>query len=233
MLEKFEEMFRLQNKFNVETNGEDWTSGVTKDGRVINWRRCIRMEACEAIDSLNWKHWKDIDKPDDIENLKIEVVDIWHFIMSWVIEQNPKVSFSELAREVDDFLMTHSYGSDDTIIQLEKLVHIGSHFNFNLYDDIVILFFTIVDSIEDFDMDDVYKLYIGKNCLNQFRQDNGYKEGTYVKKWGGYEDNVCMQNFLSEHPDSTYDELYEYLHGRYCDELISPTNGVPKGVYNV
>ena len=25
------------------------------------------------------------------------------------------------------------------------------------------------------------KLYIGKNCLNQFRQDNGYKRGDIYK----------------------------------------------------
>ena len=50
---------------------EEWIKGVTKDNRKIDWFRCIYMEAAEAIDSLNWKHWKDINKPDDMNNAKI------------------------------------------------------------------------------------------------------------------------------------------------------------------
>ena len=44
----------------------------------------------------------------------------------------------------------------------------------------------------------VTKLYIGKNCLNQFRQDNGYKEGHYIKVWNGKEDNVVMVEILEK-----------------------------------
>jgi len=82
MIEKFKEMFYLQDKLNSDTNGKEWTKGRTLQDREINWYRCIYMEAAEAIDSLNWKHWKDINKADDIENIKIELVDIWHFVMS-------------------------------------------------------------------------------------------------------------------------------------------------------
>jgi hypothetical protein len=39
------------------------------------------MEAAEAIDSFNWKHWKNIESEPDLDNAKVELVDIWHFIM--------------------------------------------------------------------------------------------------------------------------------------------------------
>jgi hypothetical protein len=62
-----------------------WTEGATKEGRQISWLRCIYMEAAEAIDSFNWKHWKNIESEPDLDNAKVELVDIWHFIMSEAI----------------------------------------------------------------------------------------------------------------------------------------------------
>ncbi len=50
--------------------------------RVIDWNRCIYMEVAELINSYPWKHWKDIDAKADYENIQIEIVDIWHFVMS-------------------------------------------------------------------------------------------------------------------------------------------------------
>ena len=49
-------------------------------------------------------------------------------------------------------------------------------------------FATIMHLIE-MDFDALYRSYVGKNVLNFFRQDHGYKEGTYVKNWAGREDN--------------------------------------------
>ena len=48
----------------------------------------------------------------------------------------------------------------------------------------------------DMDFDMLYKMYIGKNTLNIFRQDHGYKDGTYNKVWGGIEDNEQLSNIL-------------------------------------
>jgi hypothetical protein len=54
-------------------------------------------------------------------------------------------------------------------------------------------------------------LYIGKNILNIFRQDHGYKDGSYKKIWNGKEDNVIMQEILAENEDISADELYTKL----------------------
>lgn len=34
--------------------------------------------------------------------------------------------------------------------------------------------------------------YVSKNVLNIFRQEHGYKDGSYVKEWFGQEDNVHL-----------------------------------------
>jgi hypothetical protein len=61
------------------------------------------------------------------------------------------------------------------------------------------------------DLESLYKLYVGKNILNQFRQDNGYKDGSYIKIWGGEEDNVVMKRVLEENSSVSPSELYKEL----------------------
>jgi len=64
-------------------------------------------------------------------------------------------------------------------------------------------------------LDTLYTLYVGKNILNRFRQDHGYKEGTYIKIWNGEEDNVTMQKVLEENENVTPNELYKALEAAY------------------
>ena len=46
------------------------------------------MELSELIDSTPWKHWKDINGKIDKANAEVELVDIWHFILSHIIATN-------------------------------------------------------------------------------------------------------------------------------------------------
>ncbi len=80
------EMLTMQNTLNCATNGDAWRSGVTQLGKTIDWRRCIVMESAELIDSYPWKHWKAVDAKTDIENVRVELVDIWHFLLSLGLE---------------------------------------------------------------------------------------------------------------------------------------------------
>jgi hypothetical protein len=64
-------------------------------------------------------------------------------------------------------------------------------------------------------LDSLYRLYVGKNILNQFRQDHGYKEGTYIKIWNNEEDNVIMQRLLETNSDITPQALYQALEEAY------------------
>jgi dimeric dUTPase (all-alpha-NTP-PPase superfamily) len=76
---KLEEMFLLQKQLNDNTNGPNWELGINKFDKEINWLRCIHMEVSELIESTPWKHWKNIAADPDLENIHIELVDIWHF----------------------------------------------------------------------------------------------------------------------------------------------------------
>ena len=81
-MNKILQMLKLQQALNDATNGLNWEAGITKNGKQIDWRRCIYLEAAELVESYPWKHWKNIDASPDYANIKIEIVDIWHFVMS-------------------------------------------------------------------------------------------------------------------------------------------------------
>ena len=79
------------------------------------------------------------------------------------------------------------------------------------------LFMEIVEQC-DMHADELYRQYVGKNVLNFFRQDNGYKEGTYKKEWQGREDNehlVEVMNDLNLSDASFSDNVYKGLQARY------------------
>lgn len=219
------EMFSLQQKLNDDTNGLDWEKGYNKHGRIINWKRCIYMEAAELIDSFNWKHWKDINIAPDWDNITIEIVDIWHFVMSLGLEEYKNRGLGDIDVLVDhvvDAKYFDEFSNDDvetpdnadalgivnTIEHLMRDALEGAGFH-KILDDFMFSALQCGVNIEI-----LYKYYIGKNVLNQFRQDNGYKEGTYKKHWNGVEDNVIMTQML-ENEALSADELYTEMHKVY------------------
>ncbi len=214
-------MLQLQNQLNDATNGEDWVKGITKNKKVINWKRCIYMECAEMIDSFPWKHWKNIEVEPDWENHQIEVVDVWHFIMSLAIENYFKTlrggiedvandisemeAFSKIERDSMDFAEPNA-----VIEKVENIMRIVlAKENLEL-ESLFAEFFDLV-VMSGLNLDALYRLYVGKNILNQFRQDHGYKDGSYIKVWDGEEDNVVMKRIWEEKSDVTPEELYREL----------------------
>ena len=214
-------MLQLQNQLNDATNGEKWTEGITKNGKHINWKRCIYMECAEMIDSFSWKHWKNIAAEPDWANMQIEVVDVWHFIMSLAIEEyarDLKGGIEDIALNISALssfetidTQNNKFASQDVVIaKVENMIRMSlSKDDYNL-ESLMAEFFELV-LLSGLDLDSLYTLYVGKNILNQFRQDNGYKEGTYIKVWAGSEDNVVMQKVFKEQPDIKPEALYKEL----------------------
>jgi len=223
-MNKIETMLRLQQELNDTTNGTGWEAGVTKNGKPIDWRRCIWLEAAELVESYPWKHWKNIDAQPDYANIKIETVDIWHFVMSEALRRYSIENRGDIAALTEAVTSTEAYSNFvsgtkpdtgdhyDEIKEVEKLVEL-------LFSDAPVEEWTAqfyrVALQSGLDLDELYRLYIGKNILNRFRQDHGYKEGTYIKVWDGHEDNVAMQDILDKNPDTTPDQLYKELEKIY------------------
>lgn len=225
-MDKLLQMLQLQAQLNEATNGERWTDGITKNGKEINWKRCIYMECAEMIDSFSWKHWKNIEAQPDWDNMQIEVVDVWHFIMSLAIELYAKelrggvedlaVNLSELESfKVVDVQNDSFAEQKDVIEKVENIMRIVLSEDIKI-ENLVAEFFDLV-VMSGLDLTTLYRLYVGKNILNQFRQDNGYKDGTYIKVWAGEEDNVVMKRIWEENEDITPDKLYKELTKYYLN----------------
>ena len=224
--EILKEMFALQQTLNDDTNGKGWEEGYTNQGKLISWKRCIHMECAELIDSFAWKHWKHITKPTDWENVRVEVVDIWHFVMSLLLEQYHNENKDDIDQLVEDVSNTQGFrdfckeaydphGFDDLelINDIEALIHGCTGFELDLFDGLLKRYFDLALKC-GINLTTLYRYYVAKNVLNRFRQDNGYKEGTYQKVWGNKEDNVVMLELLDGAILSS-DELYERLSIQY------------------
>ena len=214
-------MLQLQMQLNEATNGEEWIDGITKHGNKINWRRCIYMECAEMIDSFSWKHWKNIDKEPDWQNLQIEVVDVWHFIISLALEEYAKAmrgSVDELAVDLSALPKFSSleaknkeFGSPDKVMEkIEQIMFITLNKEEFVLEELIESFYDLV-LLSALDLSTLYRLYVGKNILNQFRQDNGYKDGSYIKEWNGEEDNVVMKRLWEEDKEMKPDILYKKM----------------------
>ncbi|MDQ7046654.1 MAG: dUTP diphosphatase [Sulfurovum sp.] len=223
-MDKILQMLELQQELNDATNGIDWEDGLTKNAKQIDWKRCTYLECAELIESYPWKHWKNIDAKPDYANIKIEAVDIWHFIMSQGLQDYKREnlgSIETLAKNINH-LANFSTFSEDTqesskdyyeqIAVVEVLIK--TLFCGESTEKLMEAFIDVAVQSE-LNLDALYQLYVGKNILNKFRQDHGYKEGSYIKIWNGEEDNVSMQRLLEENEDITPQALYEALEKAY------------------
>lgn len=209
-----EQMFILQKQLNDNTNGDIWLTGKTKEGRQIDWHRCIYMEAAEAIDSFNWKHWKNINIDNDWDNIKVELIDIWHFIMSEAIIKDLK----EYANKYENNSFNTEIDEDSLLKDIENILNLSIKASidksFNPIKEIIDLFFSAIKNI-GISVEELYKRYVVKNKLNYFRQQNGYKKGQYIKIWNGVEDNVFAFDIMDKNPRISPSEFYQKLEAAY------------------
>ena len=223
-MDKILQMLLLQQKLNDATNGKGWEKGMTKNGKLIDWKRCTYLECAELIESYPWKHWKNIDAEPDYANIKIEAVDIWHFIMSEALVAYKlenlgtiealatKIStlsnFASFMKKITPTAKNHYQQIEMVEVLMRRLFCDAS------IEEILEAFIDVAIQ-SGLNLESLYQLYVGKNILNQFRQDHGYKEGTYKKLWEGREDNVVMQGILEDNKEITPDALYMALESAY------------------
>jgi hypothetical protein len=212
-------MLEMQQGMNERVNA-DWIAAN------YGWYRAINVECIEAIDFFGWKWWKKTKC--NMPQLRMELVDIWHFMLSAILQHksgNIALAKNEMMAELNLAMKSVQFDNQYYVLAqmnlLEKLdllsgLAAAKRTNLALFESILI----------DCDMDWValFKQYVGKNVLNFFRQDHGYKAGTYLKIWQGREDNEHLMEVMnSVDPDSgdVRVEVYVALKARYTEVLQS------------
>lgn len=206
-------MLALQDSMNIKVNPNWLTAGYA-------YLRAAMIESVEGIEHHGWKWWKAQHK--DLPQLQMELVDIWHFALSHIIiEFNGDINQSaitiaeQLASKRTSLTfdgLDYDFSTQDILANLELMAGLCAAKRFD-----VPLFIKIVEQAE-MDSDELYRQYVGKNVLNFFRQDNGYKTGTYIKVWHGREDNEHLVDVLNDLEISLADysdQVYAGLQQRY------------------
>ena len=218
-------MLEMQAGMNAKINPEWLTAGYP-------FMRAAMIEGAEAIEHMGWKWWKAQTR--DVEQLRMELVDIWHFALSHTIVLAHELSLTDGMESTSDgaaeyllwglndsgrdhveFDVLECYMSDmDELSRMELLIGLAVTRSFN-----AALFETL---LKDAGMtwDDLYVAYVGKNVLNFFRQDHGYKDGTYQKIWRGREDNEHLTEIMAALDPAApafRDLVYSRLDTRYME----------------
>ncbi|MEE9253785.1 MAG: dUTP diphosphatase [Pseudomonadales bacterium] len=192
-------MVELQDVHNRQI-AEDWRE------RGFEFYRAVWIECAELLDHFGWKWWKGHEP--DLEQVKLEIVDIWHFGLSELMLDDIDAEFvarieRRLAEpEAKDFRTSVEALAEATL----------SARSFRLEP-----FLDLMRSLP-MDFDELFRIYVGKNVLNRFRQDHGYLSGDYAKSWDGREDNEHLVDLVAGLDAEAADfetELYRALEERY------------------
>jgi len=81
-MDKLEEIFHMQDALNrrIGVNLPP-TTDEEKTKWILNYTRALQQETAELIDSVPWKWWAKYQKFDE-QNAKVEIVDLFHFLVS-------------------------------------------------------------------------------------------------------------------------------------------------------
>lgn len=206
-------MLLMQAGMNAKMNPQWLTAGYP-------YLRAAVIEGAEGIEHHGWKWWKAQEM--DLAQLQMELVDIWHFALSAFLvsaEGNPEKAAKAILAHAGNVLVEFDgkhffYDTLQTVDKLELLIGLATVRRFD-----VPLFESILTSC-GMDWNELFRQYVCKNVLNFFRQDNGYKAGTYRKVWNGREDNEHLVEIAAalDSSDAAFaDRLMAELHQRYAE----------------
>ncbi|SMF30717.1 Dimeric dUTPase, all-alpha-NTP-PPase (MazG) superfamily [Alteromonadaceae bacterium Bs31] len=198
-------MLQLQEAMNTKVNAQWRQQGFA-------WYRAIWVECAELMDHYGWKWWK--QQHCDHDQVALELIDIWHFGLSICLLKDEATleGYHRIAADIEkDFQVNGS--SEDFRENLEFFTE--NTLNTKSFD--VAGFCSLLSNVQ-LNFTQLFNRYVGKNVLNMFRQDHGYKDGTYHKFWQGREDNEHLVEALTELDPSASDfssQLYKNLQARY------------------
>lgn len=198
--EKIKEMLDLQNKINEKVHPH-WRE------QNFEWYRAIWVECAELLDHYGWKWWKK-QSPNQAQ-IELELVDIWHFGLSILLSNyDIEKSISLISEGMIDQRGSGKFREnleDFTSNTLQTRSFDLKRFN-QVMNDVGLTF------------EKLYVGYISKNVLNSFRQDKGYQAGTYIKDWGGIEDNeylIRLASKMDPKSENFSSELYTLMEKEY------------------
>jgi hypothetical protein len=184
-------MLTLQDKLNSIIN-PDWINGGAR------FLRAAFVESAEALEHHGWKWWK--KQTIDLPQVQMELIDILHFYLSHTLVE------ADGSAEEATQLLVGDLDSPEAIVldgQTYRLPDLDVPQLLELIGGLAVCGRASYKTLEhtmarcELTWRDTFTQYVSKNVLNLFRQENGYKTGTYVKIWNGEEDNVVLARLMA------------------------------------
>lgn len=194
---------RAQVELNDLAASPGWMDGYHQ------WLVYAAIEMGELVDHLAPYHWKS-NKPDK-EQAFIELIDIFHFLVSHKMQKSALIVHedreAEVVQHIENILKVdpapvppsfYLVGKPPESYTLQMCFNMMAWFK---------------KTPQQF-----FEMYLAKDVLNIFRQHNGYKNGSYTKTWSGREDNEYLaeivKGFDFNLPNSKQ-RLYDLLGEQY------------------
>ena len=187
-------MLELQAIMNSKVD-QDWIKAK------YPYLRAVAIEGAEAIEHHGWKWWKKQDK--DLAQLQMELIDIWHFFLSEILLRNEgdhgraTKLLLELIRDSKSQSIIFFDGREIDLMTCDLIYKLELLIGTSISKRIEMKLFNLIMEDCELSWSELYAQYVGKNVLNIFRQDHGYKQGTYKKIWHNQEDNEHLVSILS------------------------------------
>lgn len=194
-------MLQMQDDMNTKVHPQWREQGFA-------WHRAIWVELAEMLDHYGWKWWK--HQQPDIEQVHLELIDIFHFGLSARLASGQAVT--EIATAIESELKNVQAQATFAETIETMVVNTLKDKNFD------VATFAGLMSQTELSFDELFRHYVGKNVLNFFRQDHGYKTGEYIKIWHGKEDNEVLMDVLrasDANADDFKDKVYAGLKAAY------------------
>ena len=81
-MDKLENIFKLQEELNLRIGvNMDDMDDEERSKWILNYVRAMQQELAELTDSVPWKWWASYQEFDK-QNAKVEIVDLFHFLIS-------------------------------------------------------------------------------------------------------------------------------------------------------
>ena len=166
-LDAISNMLEMQHRMNTRVH-EQWID------QGFEWYRAVWIECGELMDHVGYKWWK--KQVPDMEQVRLEVVDIWHFGMSALFK--PGNTVEALAQEIASAWVEQEAQDNDAEMDVGR-VHAATE---SLAQDAlasksfsVPLFAELMRACS-LTPEQLYRHYVGKNVLNFSGRTTGIKK---------------------------------------------------------
>lgn len=206
MLQRFITMLEMQDSMNRKVHPQ-WPE------QGFEWYRATWIECAELMEHYGYKWWKKQQPEQD--QVELEIIDIWHFGMSALFDGR---DIPAIAQGMCDELAA----APPVELPFREAVEAVASHALQTQSFSVSAFWGLLNAA-GMNPDSLFTRYVGKNVLNVFRQDHGYKEGSYIKQWQGREDNEHLVEVLAalDAEQADYRQaVYDGLLARYQQVLL-------------